>query len=225
MVYWIRSISWGATLTCVAALAACFSPPPSDGDDGSSGNAANVCVPGETQNCVCIGSEQGVQACNDEGSGYGSCECPQDDSSGATSTPTPGEDTTTSTGPGGDSSDGAGDTTTGAAESTGADTATLPRYEGPYGHCFDGMCEHPQETCFPVPVGIEASVCTILGCNDINDCPPLDAGSNGNVECATVEAIGMSGCVLTCETDDDCLPEATCIGIDVDLSVCVWAVG
>jgi hypothetical protein len=55
-------IRWGIGLGLV--LAAC------GGDD-----ATSVCAPGATQVCVCAGGLSGAQACRDDGSGFGVCEC------------------------------------------------------------------------------------------------------------------------------------------------------
>lgn len=60
--------------------------PDDSGDDGGA-----VCVPGMQSSCACPGTEDGVQVCNADGSGFDSCECP-DATSGPADT---GADSTT----------------------------------------------------------------------------------------------------------------------------------
>ncbi len=42
---------------------------------GAGGGAMGACVPGEQVACACPGGAQGVQACNEQGNGFGSCQC------------------------------------------------------------------------------------------------------------------------------------------------------
>ena len=34
-----------------------------------------ACTPGKQELCLCLGGEQGVQTCRDDGSGFDACEC------------------------------------------------------------------------------------------------------------------------------------------------------
>lgn len=50
------------------------------GCGGSDVPAGDTCAPGETQLCLCTATENGIQTCNDNGTGWGSCEqCLADD--------------------------------------------------------------------------------------------------------------------------------------------------
>ncbi len=48
----------------------------------------DVCIPGETQECLCSDGDDGVQACDDAGDRYSDCECddgtPSTDTAGST---------------------------------------------------------------------------------------------------------------------------------------------
>lgn len=37
----------------------------------------NICEPGETRSCQCPGVTRGAQACEGDGQGWDSCECPE----------------------------------------------------------------------------------------------------------------------------------------------------
>lgn len=39
----------------------------------------DVCDPGKTEECACLDGGQGVQECDDDGGGWGDCECGQGD--------------------------------------------------------------------------------------------------------------------------------------------------
>jgi hypothetical protein len=75
------------------------------GTAGQAGSASGVCVPGATQACLGPGACQGAQACRDDGSGYGSCDCGSGGSGG-------------SAGEGGAGGGGAGGTAGGAGGSS-----------------------------------------------------------------------------------------------------------
>ncbi len=45
------------------------------GDASMGGQGSEACVPGAQVACACPGGEQGVQQCNDDGNGFGSCSC------------------------------------------------------------------------------------------------------------------------------------------------------
>lgn len=38
-------------------------------------SASNICAPGATQQCLCLGARNGVQTCNAPGSGWNDCRC------------------------------------------------------------------------------------------------------------------------------------------------------
>ena len=46
-----------------------------DSDTDTDTGSIQVCSPGETQQCFCIGGKTGVQVCNGDGSAWGTCEC------------------------------------------------------------------------------------------------------------------------------------------------------
>ncbi len=58
----------------------------------TSGDTAGVCVPGQSQSCVCDGGAQGAEVCKPDGTGFGACVC--DDPTGGVS-----GDASTSAGP------------------------------------------------------------------------------------------------------------------------------
>jgi len=60
----IFTVFWGAM-----ALLSC-------GSDSSGGSSSAVCAAGKQESCACFGGETGVQQCKDDGSGWGSCQCP-----------------------------------------------------------------------------------------------------------------------------------------------------
>ncbi len=47
-----------------------------DGDDGTGGRTARVCLAGELDSCFGPGNCEGVRECNSDGTGYGDCTCP-----------------------------------------------------------------------------------------------------------------------------------------------------
>lgn len=61
-----------------------------NGTGGSGTGGSPVCASGEQVACACPNGAQGVQTCNDDGSSYGSCVCPDVD--GATDTESGGCD-------------------------------------------------------------------------------------------------------------------------------------
>src|SRR5690606_1456953 len=46
-----------------------------DGAAGEDGAAPMVCAPGKVEACACPGGGMGAQACREDGSGWGPCEC------------------------------------------------------------------------------------------------------------------------------------------------------
>jgi hypothetical protein len=54
-----------------------------DGAAGGSGGTVSACVPGAQVECTCLGGAVGVQTCNQSGSGYARCECPDASIGGA----------------------------------------------------------------------------------------------------------------------------------------------
>ncbi len=64
-------LSWITSLAVTSTLMAGCSGPAPEGTD--------TCVPGQTIDCACFGTERGVQTCTDEGT-FASCQCldPQD---------------------------------------------------------------------------------------------------------------------------------------------------
>ena len=68
-----------------------FGCPADDDDDTSS----TVCDSGATQLCNCVGGTEGVQVCEEDGSGWGECDCSSgddDDIQGDDDDATPGDD-------------------------------------------------------------------------------------------------------------------------------------
>ena len=45
------------------------------GGGGTTGGGGRVCDPGAVQACPCLGGEQGVQGCADDGARWEACEC------------------------------------------------------------------------------------------------------------------------------------------------------
>lgn len=87
---------------------------------GCNGEENQTCSPGKTRTCPCVGQSEGVQTCREDGSGWNSCECP-DDSSDATNM-TDGDQTDT-TNPM-DTGEDAQDTTSDVVVSDGGDVST-----------------------------------------------------------------------------------------------------
>ena len=46
-------------------------------DDGSGGRTTRVCLAGELQSCIGPGNCEGIRECNEDGSGFGVCTCPE----------------------------------------------------------------------------------------------------------------------------------------------------
>ena len=65
----MRSIYTIASFTIFAIL--CVGCPTDDDDD----TAGTVCDPGATQQCFCAGGDEGAQICEEDGSGWGACDC------------------------------------------------------------------------------------------------------------------------------------------------------
>lgn len=220
----LHGFSLGTALAGALALGACFSPPSSETDGGSSSGSsdggANVCIPGETQNCLCLGGQDGVQACNENGSGFETCECPDDGSTGS-STPATTEPGDSS---GGDTTAGAEGTDTGTSSGGEGDSSggTLPPHEGPYGHCVDGMCNLPDEGCAST-MDPDTTICITPGCRTSADCPPVEGMVGGGVLCVDITGEGEGDCFLGCGGDGDCFPGAVCFGIGDGMDgICVW---
>ncbi len=83
-------------VTSVAALplSGCVSSPDAtleaDGAGGEGGGASTgsgemVCVPGKVETCPCAGGGSGVQACNEDGTGFEACECGDGSTTSSTS--------------------------------------------------------------------------------------------------------------------------------------------
>lgn len=70
----------GAVLS-LASFAACGS---TGGNSGGSGGGSG-CTPGVQQACACLGGTMGIQVCNDEGRGFGTCQCEMTSSSSSSS--------------------------------------------------------------------------------------------------------------------------------------------
>ena len=86
-------------LFVIAATVACSSssnqvstrPDASGGFGGASGGAGGsggtmVCAPGLQVECACVGGAKGAQACKNDGSGYGTCQCPDPNDGGTAET-------------------------------------------------------------------------------------------------------------------------------------------
>lgn len=76
-----RSKTLGTVATLLVALAGCAAGDPA-ADSGAptsassgAGGAGDACVPGKTESCACPGGAEGVQSCNEDGTGFDACEC------------------------------------------------------------------------------------------------------------------------------------------------------
>ncbi len=67
---WKRGLVLAGGLWSAGVLVGC-------GDD-SPGDGVGVCVPGETQGCLCSSALEGVQVCVDGGAAWGECRCEDD---------------------------------------------------------------------------------------------------------------------------------------------------
>jgi cysteine-rich repeat protein len=107
----------------------------------SSSDSGSICAPGETQSCAGPRDCQGAQICNDEGSGWGACDC--GDGTGG-SAGTPGVRGSAAGSTGGAISIGplGGAGGTGGMDGTGG--IPIPPY-GPV--CSDGWVNQPGEEC------------------------------------------------------------------------------
>ncbi len=202
-------------------VSGCFSPdPPIEGDEsssGSSGPSAGVCVPGETQTCLCVGNQEGVQSCNADGSGFDACEC-----TGATTNPTSGDPATTT------GADSSGDATSspsgGPSDSSGSDSEPSTSDTGPIGdaylQCVDSGCEQADEICLVFGGGPEpdATVCIVPDCRGDAECPAAPRGSSAQVACIDVTEDDITECVLLCVSSDECPTGMECVA-DV---ICMW---
>ncbi len=93
------------------------------GGGSGSGGAGTVCVPGAQVSCACPGAVQGAQACNQSGTGYEPCVCP--DAGGNGGTPSGGGGSTSGGGSGGTpSGGGSGGTTSGGGSGGGGGGGT-----------------------------------------------------------------------------------------------------
>ena len=114
---------------CIGAAVACSTAnnggSGTGADAGSDGVAAYGCMPGRSVACVGVGGCSGGQACKEEGSGYGACECsPADGGSDAAAA---------DSGEGGASAPDSGGSDAAAADSGegGASAADSGRSDGP----------------------------------------------------------------------------------------------
>jgi hypothetical protein len=54
----------------------------SSSSGGESGDAGRVCNPGDEHDCDCADGSTGTQVCDDDGDGYGACDCPEPSTGG-----------------------------------------------------------------------------------------------------------------------------------------------
>jgi hypothetical protein len=102
-------------LTAVACGNSASNSPTNDG--GTPEGSSSSCTPGRQVSCPCAGGGQGVQVCNDEGTGYGPCGCGD-----ASMTMEAGQDATKDTGSDGSTSgDGPCNCVEGGGDSGGGD--------------------------------------------------------------------------------------------------------
>lgn len=86
-VVWIVSM-------CEIGLAGCGGSEDGGGNGGGGAGGdgeARACTPGATQGCACLGGVQGVQTCNEAGSGYSACDCPEPPDDGEARVCVPGQ--------------------------------------------------------------------------------------------------------------------------------------
>lgn len=204
----------GATLSF-----GCFSTPVTDDTDGASTGAADssgnpppgmVCIPGETQNCLCLGGGDGVQACNEQGTGYSACEC--EPSATTDDPPDTGDETGADTGD--ETGADTGGSTSGSSGGGEEDsTSTTGTAEGPYQAC-NGECSYPGEEC--VSTGDGLSTCALIGCETEADCPVPDAMAAPL--CVDLTGVMKTfGCVLPCGTVEECIAGQVC-----EQGICLW---
>ncbi len=212
------------------ALSACFSPsPPVDGgaESSSSSTPGGACVPGETQTCLCVGNQDGVQSCNPDGSGFTACECTGATTMAATTTggpPTTGQDTTegmtTTPEPTTDSPE------TDTEGEVGSDTEP-PGPTGmmgdPYLPCLvdPDACGVEGEVCLFSGGGEELTVCALMGCRTDEDCPIPPPGAGAMASCIDATGDMIPECLLLCTNDNDCAPGMQCF----DGLACMWPPG
>lgn len=197
----------GLGAAALGLLLGCFesSVAPTTTDASSGGPPGGACIPGETQTCLCVGGVEGVQVCNDQGSGYDDCACVTSTSGGSSGSTTgpPATGTTTSVADTGSSSEG--------SETTVADTGVLdtgPPPGGSYGPCNDDQCPDGE-----VCVGDPASGYSICAapCNDPADCPEPPPGYQGSdLPACQLASNGETVCLLPCSEQDECVVDMIC---------------
>lgn len=209
-----------AACLALAPLAACDS-------------ATQACTPGETQLCLCVSGDTGVQSCESSGNAYTACQCvgaDTGDDGDVTGSATGGGDTGTDTGSstGGTSDTGAtGGDDTGGDDTGGDDCAPADDFAAKI--CFEDAifwaddCGHKKaliETCDVPQEGCEDGACVIVcapqayqGC-DNDSAWWFDACDNKDelIETCTGNDICSQG-----ECIEVCAPKAyeACHGTDI----------
>lgn len=74
----------GGLLTGGAASASSGAAGDAEPGTGGSSQPPPMCEPGRQVSCPCVGGEDGVQSCRDDGSGWTPCECPAPPETGGT---------------------------------------------------------------------------------------------------------------------------------------------
>jgi hypothetical protein len=196
----------GWVALCAAWLAAqgCDRPEPAY-------EILDTCAPGDTQTCDRSGC-QGTQACLQDGSGFGSCECAESGGSGSTTSSGSGG----SAGKGGSGGTGGlhplitgGATNVGSGAQGGSGTGGTAGSGGESGG--DGVhveCDVVAQT------GCEAGETCALS-PPINYCTPAGNGVEGALcaaeqECAPGLICHFGNCLSACETDADCNGGTVC---------------
>jgi hypothetical protein len=185
----------------------------SDGDD-------KVCNAGDSHVCVCSGERMGSQVCNDDGGGYGDCDC---DSTGATGGSGGGGG---SGGSGGGSSAGTAGTTgmadplypqaVGLPCSSDADCPGAPMVCVTAGSTAEFQLGGPQGGYCSVPCSTNTeciAVDDLSACNNqLRHCLALCVPGMSNVKCGEERAqacvpigqAGLGACIPRCTSDAAC---------------------
>jgi hypothetical protein len=181
----------------VVLLPGCPDDPvvPGDTEPGTSTGPmltdGGVCTPGQTMACACPGGTQGMQTCDDDGSGFGECEC--DGTSLDTGSGTVGTGTTTepgsSTGP--------------VVECTGDEDCT----ELEVSECETAVCDKGDNTCraLALPVDTACGDASESECDHPDSCD--GAGScrdNFSTEGASCEGCADEECTCTAGACGEC---------------------